>query len=80
MLEPFRAKMDVIRHDRNLRFSKSSSHLKIYSSRLTPLISHLLIVNTILPNLLKMGQAVLEWRSLFSDPLAVLAFHHACLS
>jgi hypothetical protein len=37
------------RHDRNLRFSKSPSHLKIYYSRLTPVISRLLIVNTMLP-------------------------------
>ncbi len=37
------------RHDRNPRFSKSLSHLEIYCSRLTPVISHLLIVNTMLP-------------------------------
>ncbi len=42
-----------IRHDRNTRFSKSLSHLEIYYSRLTPVISHLLIVNTMLPMRLK---------------------------
>jgi hypothetical protein len=37
---------DTDRHDQNPRFSKSLSHLKIYYSRLTPIISRLLIVNT----------------------------------
>jgi hypothetical protein len=37
------------RHDRNLRFSKSLSYLKIYYSCLTPIISCLLIINTMLP-------------------------------
>ncbi len=39
----------LTRHDRNPKFSKSLSCLKIYYSRLTPVISHLLIVNTMLP-------------------------------
>jgi hypothetical protein len=38
-----------IRHDQKLRFSKSASHIEIYYSRLTPVISHLLIINTLLP-------------------------------
>jgi hypothetical protein len=36
------------RHDQNPRFSISLSHLKIYYSRLTPIISHFLIINTML--------------------------------
>ncbi len=39
----------VIRHDRNPRFSKSLSQLEILYTRLTPVISHLLTVNTMLP-------------------------------
>jgi hypothetical protein len=31
------------------RFSKSASHFEIYYSRITPIISHLLIINTMLP-------------------------------
>jgi hypothetical protein len=65
-----------LRHDQNLRFSKSLSHLKIYYSRLTPVISHFLIVNT----MLKIGQVVMERRCLISDLLAVLIFEHACLA
>jgi hypothetical protein len=37
------------RHDRNPRFFHSQPCLKIYYSLLTPIISHLLIVNTMLP-------------------------------
>jgi hypothetical protein len=65
------------RHDHNRRFSKHLSCLKIYYSRLTPVISHLLIVNTMLTNSLETGQAVLELRHLIPDPLAVLTFDHA---
>jgi hypothetical protein len=36
------------RHDRNPRFSKSLSRLEIYYSRLPPVISRLLIINTML--------------------------------
>jgi hypothetical protein len=43
----------LIRHDRNPRFSKSPSHLKIYYSRLTHVISRLLIINIMLPTRLK---------------------------
>jgi hypothetical protein len=65
------------RHDRKLRFSKSASCIEIYYSRLTPVISHLLIINIMFSKLLNMGQAVLEWRHLVPDPLAVLTFDHA---
>ncbi len=37
------------RHDQNPRFSKSLSHLKIFYTHLTPVISCLLTVNTMLP-------------------------------
>jgi hypothetical protein len=37
------------RHDQKLRFSKSVSRIEIYYSRLTLVISRLLIVNTMLP-------------------------------
>jgi len=40
------------RHDRNPSKSKSLSHLKIFYSCLTPILSHSLIVNTV-TNLLK---------------------------
>jgi hypothetical protein len=39
----------VARHDGNPRFSKSLSRINIYYSRLIPIISHLLIINTMLP-------------------------------
>jgi len=38
----------LIRHDRNPRFSKSLSHLEIYYACLTPIISCLSIINTML--------------------------------
>ncbi len=41
--------MSVVRHDRNPSKSKILSRLKIFYSRLTPIISHLLIINTMLP-------------------------------
>ncbi len=37
-----------VRHDQNPRFSKSLSRLKIFYTRLTPVISRLLTVNTML--------------------------------
>ncbi len=43
----------VSRLDQNPRFSKSLSHLEIYYSHLKPVISHLLIINTMLPTRLK---------------------------
>ncbi len=68
------------RHDRNPLKSKSLSRLEIFYYRLTPVISRLLIVNTMLPTHYKIGQAVLEWRHLVSDLLAVLRFDHAYLT
>jgi hypothetical protein len=44
-----RKALPVTRHNRNLRFSKSLSHLELYYSHLTPVISRLLIINTMLP-------------------------------
>jgi hypothetical protein len=63
------------RHDRNPSKSKRLSHFKKNYSRLTPIFSRLLIVNT----MLKTKQAVLEQRHLVSDSLAVSRFDHAWL-
>ncbi len=68
---------DESRHDRKSRFSKSVSRIEIYHSHLTPIISRLLIIKTMLQNPLKKGQAVLEWKRLVPDPLAVSTFNHA---
>ncbi len=44
-----RKALPVTTHDQNSRFSQSLSHLELYYSHLTPVISRLLIVNTMLP-------------------------------
>jgi hypothetical protein len=43
------AEILLLRHDQKSRFSICASRIEIYYSRLTPIISRLLIVNTMLP-------------------------------
>ncbi len=53
------------RHDRNPRFSKSLSRLKIFYTCLTPVISCLLTVNTMLPN--GTGSTGTDWNGTGTD-------------
>jgi len=46
---PYFYLLGLIRHDQKSKIFQSASIIKIYYSRLTPIISHLLIVNTMLP-------------------------------
>ncbi len=54
-----------ISHDRNPRFFKSLSRLKIFNTRLTPVISRLLTINTMLPTCQKCDRQYWNGQILF---------------